>query len=124
MHCKWYWIHGVAMKNHSMRIPDDNMMQRVLERREDRAIHGMRKLVRIGYETYVGNLYKQGKVTLRGAASLLNLNQMETMDLLLDAGIAGNLDATDVLTSLRRFKRKRGDFDDLRDKSPGREVEL
>jgi predicted HTH domain antitoxin len=52
-------------------------------------------------------LYRRGKVSLRDAASLLNLNQMETMDLLLDAGITGNLDATDVLTSLRKFKRKR-----------------
>ena len=63
----------------------------------------MRKLVRIGYESYVGNLYRQGKVTLRDAATLLNLNQIETLDLFLDAGISGNLDATDVLTSLRRF---------------------
>jgi len=28
---------------------------------------------------------------------------METIDLLLDAGISGNLDATDVLASLRKF---------------------
>jgi predicted HTH domain antitoxin len=48
-------------------------------------------------------LYRQGKVTLRDAAALLNLNQIETIDLLLDAGISGNLDATDVLTSLRKF---------------------
>ena len=33
----------------------------------------------------------------------LNLNQIETLDLFLDAGISGNLEATDVLTSLRRF---------------------
>lgn len=63
----------------------------------------MRKLIRIGYESYVGNLYKNGKVTLREAAALLNLNQLETIDLFLDAGITGNLDATDVLTALRRF---------------------
>jgi hypothetical protein len=66
----------------------------------------MRKLIRIGHESYIGNLYKQGKVTLRDAATLLNLNQMETLDLFLDAGISGNLDATDVLTSLRRFGSK------------------
>ncbi len=63
----------------------------------------MRKLIRIGFETYIGNLYKQGKVTLRQAAKLLNLSQIEAMNLFLDAGIRGNLDASDVLVSLERF---------------------
>jgi predicted HTH domain antitoxin len=99
------------MKKLSMRIPDDMMEAAQLVAKEEKIepSTAMRKLVRIGYETYVGNLYKQGKVTLRGAASLLNLNLMENVDLLLDAGIAGNLDATDVLTSLRRFNIKRPD---------------
>jgi len=66
----------------------------------------MRKLMRIGFETYIGNLYKQGKVTLREAARLLKLNQIETMNLFLDAGIKGNLDASDVLASLERFVSK------------------
>jgi hypothetical protein len=84
----------VTMKTLSIRIPDDMMSA---------LSTAMRKLVRIGYESYVGNLYRRGKVTLRDAAALLNLNQIETIDLLLDAGISGNLDATDVLTSLRKF---------------------
>lgn len=66
----------------------------------------MRKLMRIGFETYIGNLYKQGKVTLREAARLLKLSQIETMNLFLDAGIKGNLDASDVLVSLERFGSK------------------
>lgn len=86
-------------------------LQLVAKKEKIESYTAMRKLVRIGYETYVGNLYKQGKVTLRGAGSLLNLNQMETMDLFLGAGITGNLDATDVLTSLRKFKRKRSGAD-------------
>jgi hypothetical protein len=57
------------------------------------------------YESYVGNLYRQGKVTLRDAATLLNLNQIETLDLFLDTGISGNLDATDVLTSLHSLDK-------------------
>ena len=36
----------------------------------------MRKLIRIGFETYTGNLYKQGKITLREASRLLNLSQI------------------------------------------------
>ena len=66
----------------------------------------MRKLMRIGFETYIGNLYKQGKVTLREASRLLKLNQIETMNFFLDAGIKGNLDASDVLVSLERFVSK------------------
>ena len=93
------------MKTLSIRIPDDLMSALQLVGKEEKIepSTAMRKLVRIGYESYVGNLYKKGKVTLRDAAMLLNLNQIETFDLFLDAGISGNLDATDVLTSLRRF---------------------
>lgn len=53
-----------------------------------------------------GNLYKQGKVTLREASGLLKLSQIETMNLSFDAGIKGNLDASDVLASLERFVSK------------------
>jgi hypothetical protein len=94
-----------TMKTLSIRIPDDMMSALQLVGKEEKIepSTAMRKLVRIGYESYVGNLYRQGKVTLRDAATLLNLNQIETLDLFLDVGISGNLDATDVLTSLRRF---------------------
>ena len=96
------------MKTLSIRIPDDMMSALQLVGKEEKIepSTAMRKLVRIGYESYVGNLYRQGKVTPRNAATLLNLNQIETLDLFLDAGISGNLDATDVLTSLRRFGNK------------------
>lgn len=63
----------------------------------------MRKLIRIGFETYVGSLYKQGKVTFREAARLLGIDQVTAMNLFLDLGIKGNLDASDVLTALDRF---------------------
>jgi len=65
----------------------------------------MRKLIRMGFEVYVGNLYKEGKITLRTASHLLRRNQLEVMDLFLEAGIKGNLDASDVLASLDRFAR-------------------
>lgn len=63
----------------------------------------LRDIFLIGFETYVGNLYKQGKVTLREAARLLNVNQIEAMNLFLDAGIKGNLAASYVVASLKRF---------------------
>jgi predicted HTH domain antitoxin len=93
------------MKTKSLRIPEDMMYAVKLVEKEEKIEEStaMRKLMRIGFETYIGNLYKQGKITLREAARLLNKNQIETIDLFLDAGIKGNLDASDVLTSLERF---------------------
>ena len=96
------------MKTKSIRIPKDMMVAIELVEKEEKIEEStaMRKLIRIGFETYIGNLYKQGKVTLREAARLLKLSQIETMNLFLDAGIKGNLDASDVLTSLERFVSK------------------
>ncbi|MBI5677646.1 MAG: UPF0175 family protein [Planctomycetes bacterium] len=93
------------MKTKSIRIPKDMMAAIEIVEKEEKIEEStaMRKLIRIGFETYIGNLYKQGKVTLRQAAKLLNLSQIETMNLFFDAGIKGNLDASDVLTSLERF---------------------
>ncbi len=65
----------------------------------------MRKLIRMGFETYLGNLYGDGKITFRRAAHLLHRSQLETMNLFLDAGIKGNLDVSDVLASLERFTK-------------------
>ena len=73
------------------------------ERKKIEEATAMRKLIRIGFETYVGNLYKEGKITLREAARLMNINQIEAVNIFLDAGIKGNLDASDVLNSFNRF---------------------
>lgn len=96
------------MKTKSIRIPKDMMAAIEIVEKEEKIEEStaMRKLIRIGFETYIGNLYKQGKVTLRQAAKLLNLSQIEAMNLFLDAGIKGNLDASDVLASLERFVLK------------------
>lgn len=96
------------MKTKSIRIPKDMMSAIELVEKEEKIEEStaMRKLMRIGFETYIGNLYKQGKVTLREASRLLKLNQIETMNLFLDAGVKGNLDASDVLASLERFVSK------------------
>lgn len=93
------------MKTKSLRIPKDMMSAIELVEREEKIEEStaMRKLMRIGFETYVGNLYKQGRVTLREAARLLNVNQIEALNMFLDAGIKGNLDASDVIASLKRF---------------------
>lgn len=61
------------------------------------------KLIRTGVETYIARLYRQGELTLREAASRLGVDVVATLDILLDHGIKGNLDADDVLTSIRHF---------------------
>lgn len=93
------------MKTKSIRIPKDMMTALEIVEKEEKIEEStaMRKLMRIGFETYVGNLYRQGKVTLREAARLLGMDQIEATNLFLDMGIKGNLDASDVLTSLERF---------------------
>lgn len=93
------------MKTKSIRIPKDILTAIEIVEKEEKIEEStaMRKLIRIGFETYIGNLYKYGKVTLREAARLLGINQVEAMNLFIDSGIKGNLDASDVLTSLERF---------------------
>ena len=97
------------MKTKSIRIPQDMMTAIELVEKEEKIEEAtaMRKLIRIGFETYIGHLYEQGKVTLREFARLLNMNQIEAINLFLDAGIKGNLDASDVMASIERFACKR-----------------
>jgi len=93
------------MKTKSLRIPKDMVSAIELVEKEEKIEEStaMRKLMRIGFETDIGNLYKQGKVTLREAARLLNVSQIEAINIFLDACIKGNLDASDVMLSLKRF---------------------
>ncbi|MEW6095073.1 MAG: hypothetical protein AB1567_00910 [bacterium] len=93
------------MKTKSIRIPMDMISGIKLVEKEEKIEEStaMRKLMRIGFETYIGNLYKHGKITLREAAEFLNMDQIKVMDIFLDAGIKGNLDASDVLTSLNMW---------------------
>jgi predicted HTH domain antitoxin len=62
----------------------------------------IRKLLRIGFENYIANLYKQGKISLREASKLLGINLIKTLDIFIDKGIKGNLDITDIKYSLEK----------------------
>ena len=57
------------MKTKSIRIPKDMMTAIEIVEKEEKIEEStaMRKLMRIGFETYVGNLYRQGKITIREA---------------------------------------------------------
>jgi predicted HTH domain antitoxin len=93
------------MKTKSIRIPEEivSALEVVKHKEKIEESSAMRKLIRIGFETYLGNLYKQGKITLREAANLLGINQIEAMDIFLDAGIKGNLLASDILFSIKKL---------------------
>ncbi len=93
------------MKTKSIRLPDD-MVQAVklVEKREHiEEATAVRKLIRVGFETYVAELYRTGAVSLREAARRLGMNQSQTIDFLLSRGIRGNLGAADVAASMESF---------------------
>ena len=90
------------MKVKSMRIPEDIDKAIVYVSRAEKIenVHSLRKLARMGFESYISKEYKAGKLTLREASALLGLTLSETIDLLLDMGVKGNMHAEDVMRSL------------------------
>jgi len=90
------------MRVKSMRIPEDleKAIDYVSKMEKVEKAQSLRKLARIGFEFYVVRAYRDGKVTLREASSLLQLTPSETIDLLLEMGVKGNIRAKDVLASL------------------------
>ena len=93
------------MKVKSLRIPEeiDQAIDYVARSEKLEKTSSLRKLTRMGFEVYVAKLYERGKLTLREAANLLHLNLMETIDLLSEMGVKGNIKAKDVMESLKAF---------------------
>ena len=90
------------MKVRSMRIPEDidQAIEYVSKVEKLEKAQALRKLARVGFESYIAKEYKEGKITLREASSLLNLTLSETIDLLGEMGVSGNIHTKDVLASL------------------------
>ncbi|OGW72091.1 MAG: hypothetical protein A3J72_03300 [Nitrospirae bacterium RIFCSPHIGHO2_02_FULL_40_19] len=97
------------MKTKSIRMPDELMSAIEMVEKEEKVEEAtaIRKLLRIGYETYVANMYRFGKLSLAEASRLIGLTQIETLELLLEKGVKGNFDTGDVMYSLERFVKKR-----------------
>lgn len=95
------------MKIKSIRMPDELMDAVEMVEKEEKVEEAtaIRKLLKIGYETYVANMYRFGKLSLAEASRLLSLTQIETLELFLDKGIKGNLDTADAMHSLEKFVR-------------------
>ena len=93
------------MKVKSIRIPDDidQAINYVSKLEKIEKTQSLRKLAKIGFEYYVAKSYKEGRITLRDASDLLKLSLSETMDLLAEMGVKGNIRASDVYASLMTF---------------------
>jgi len=93
------------MKVRSMRIPEDIEQALTYVSQSDKILktQSLRKLTRLGFECYVTKSYREGKITLRDASKLLKLTLSETIDLLSEMGVKGNIRASDVLASLNTF---------------------
>ena len=91
------------MKVKTLRIPDD--LERAVDfvSRQEKIdkTQSFRKLARVGFEYYLGQLYREGKIGLRDLATMLDISLSESVDLLLSMGIRGNIRAADVMDSLR-----------------------
>jgi predicted HTH domain antitoxin len=93
------------MRVKSIRIPQDidNAIEYVSKIEKIDKTQSFRKLARIGFEYYVVSEYRKSRITLREASELLKLTLSESIDLLLEVGVKGNIRASDILESLNTF---------------------
>jgi len=91
------------MKVKSIRIPDDmdKSIEYVSRLEKLEKTQSLRKLTRLGFEYYAAKSYERGKLTIRETAELLNLTLSETIDLLAEMGVKGNIRTRDVMESLK-----------------------
>jgi predicted HTH domain antitoxin len=94
------------MKVKSMRIPEDidQAINYVSQLEKIEKTQSLRKLARFGFEYYVSKNYREGRISLRKAADLLKLSLSETIDLLAEMGVKGNIRASDVFASLNTIE--------------------
>lgn len=95
------------MKAKAVRLPDP-LVQGVemIQRREGLdASTATRKLLKMGLERYLAQLYREGELTLREAAVLMELPLREAMDRLSLLGAAGNITTDQSLGALALARR-------------------
>ena len=91
------------MKVKTIRIPED--LERAVEfvSRHEKIdkTQSFRKLTRVGFEYYLGQLYRDGRIGLRDFAAMLDLTLSEAIDRLVSMGIRRNIRAADIMDSIR-----------------------
>lgn len=94
------------MSIRSIRIDEDieNAIKYISKKEKIEQSQSLRKLAKLGFELYIAKLYENGEVTLREVSDHLGLSLWETVDLLQDIGVKGNLRADEVLSSLKFLK--------------------
>jgi hypothetical protein len=65
----------------------------------------LRKLLHLGYELYLAEQYRAGRLSLRDVARRLGAPLGDTLDALQRLGISGNVSAADTLQSLASLGR-------------------
>jgi predicted HTH domain antitoxin len=98
------------MKVKSLRIPEDldKAIDYVAKSEKLEKTQSLRKLTRLGFEFYAAKSYERGKLTLREAANLLNLTLSETIDILSETGVKGNIKAKDVVDGVKKISIGKG----------------
>jgi hypothetical protein len=98
------------MKIRSIRIPEDIEKALAFVARSEKLeeTQSLRKLTRLGFEFYAAKSYEKGRLTLRELSELLNLTLSETIELLNEIGVKGNIRARDVLESLMTISPRHG----------------
>lgn len=66
----------------------------------------IRKLLRLGAEKYVCDSYARGDISLREAASVLDITTREALELFGDLGISGNVNADKALRAISFVEKK------------------
>jgi predicted HTH domain antitoxin len=91
------------MSIRSIRIPNDidRSIDYVTRSEKLEKAQSLRKLMRLGFEYYVAKSYESGKLTLREAAKLLNMTHSETLDILLEMGVKGNIRSKDIIDAMQ-----------------------
>jgi len=90
------------MMTKTLRLPD-SLVEAIRELGAAEHIEestAMRKLLCMGYDLYLSEQYRVGRISLRDVASRMNLSQSETLEALQHLGITGNTGADDTLASL------------------------
>ena len=91
------------MKVKTIRIPDDleKAVDFVSSQEKIDKTQSFRKLIRVGFEYYLCQLYRDGRIGIRDLATMLDISLSESIDLLISMGIPGNIRTANVMDSLR-----------------------
>ena len=97
------------MKAKAIRLPQDLLDAVSFAEKQERIDEptAMRKLLKLGIEKYVTDLYSRGEITMREASKILDVPLRDAMEILLNAGIPGNVTAAQTLKSLQSLTEKK-----------------